>query len=78
MSPRIKDISGRVGGKNHAHVTATTPTLPTAHNVFHRKGCGIHPAGRISSSGGVQRGEAPLPGFVGLPAGGGGAPLSTQ
>ena len=44
MSPRFpKTPLGRVGGSNHAHVTATTPTPPIAHNAPHTKGCGIHP-----------------------------------
>ena len=29
VSPRSNSIPGRVGGQIHAHVTATTPTLPT-------------------------------------------------
>jgi len=33
VSPRIRNVAGRAGGQNHAHVTATTPALPNAHNV---------------------------------------------
>jgi hypothetical protein len=44
-------------GGNQAHVAATTPTLPIAHNARHAKGCGIHPADRIT----IHRGVGILP-----------------
>jgi len=39
VSPRIGNVPGRAGGKNHAYVAATTPTLPNTHNAPRRVGC---------------------------------------
>ena len=44
----LNNTCGRAGGKKNAHVAATTPTPPIAHNAPHMKGCGIHPGGCLA------------------------------
>ena len=62
VSPRfLKTSLGWVGGKNNAHVPATTPTLPIAHAASPRKAEGFIPQIAITPfNGGAQRGSIPL------------------
>jgi len=57
VSPRIRNIPGRAGGKNSVYVAPTTPTPPITHNTPHPKSCRIHPPGRYQT----QRGAGVSP-----------------
>ena len=43
VSPRIRNVPGRAGGKNSAYATAATPTPPTRTMPLTRKAAGFIP-----------------------------------